>query len=337
MKVFKSLIRKNRIWVIISLAVTFLSVGTQLVWTTCIGNLADRIERRENLPGTFLIMMGFLLTACALTAYLNQLISRYTAEKMGDSLRMGFADKILRQKQNEAPEKDSDKEVSKESGTVKNRNENSGKGFCGTGSFEAMSKVQNELMQASDYMTNTLFDIVWRVLSAVIILIFFFTVNPVLTLVILTPMMVTVAVTRLLGKKLVPLVNMAMDEKTIHNKVAYSAITGFEAVSIYDGKGFFRDKYRENIENWGRAETKKERMNALCNSMSGILSQVPLLLLFAVGALMIWKGQITFGTLIIFLNMQKGVLRTLMNLPTWMISVKSFFVHLGRVEDSYEG
>lgn len=313
MRIFRVLICKNRIWVIVSFAATLLSVGTQLVWTTWVGSLADIIEKRDGLSQDFLIIMGGLLIASVVTVYLNQLINRYTAERMGHSLRMGFADNILRRKKHEI-----DAET------------------LSAGSFEAMSKVQNELMQASDYMTNTLFDIVERVLSALIILVFFFMKNVVLTMVLLIPMIVTAIVVRILGKRLVPLVNNSMEEKVMHNKVAYSVINNMEAVSVFDGKDFFKDKYRKDIENWGRVETKKERMSALCNSMSGILSQVPLLLVFTVGALMIWRGYITFGTLIIFLNMQKSVLRTLMNLPSWMISVKSFFVHLDRVEDGYE-
>lgn len=310
MRVFKSLVRKNRIWVLLSLAAMLLSVGTELVWSTGIGNLADRIEGREGVPQNLLFTMGGLLAAVALTAYVNQLVNRYTAERMGNSLRMGFADSVLGRGCRD--------------------------GYETAGSFEVMSQVQNELMQASDYMTGTLANIVRQILSALIILVFFFAKNVILTLVLLLPMVITAVIVRLMGKRLVPLVNGAMNEKVVHNKVAYSAITNAEAVYAFDGQSFFKERYRDNLKNWGRIETRKERMNALCNSLSGILSQVPLLLVFTVGALMIWKGQITFGTLIIFLNMQKGVLRTLMNLPTWMISVKGFLVHLNRVEGSYE-
>lgn len=299
------LMNKNRKWVFLSLLASFAAVGAQLVWTTYIGRLADRIEQREKLEGPFLVTMAILLAASALFQYINQLVNRYTAEKLGHTLRMRFADSLC----------------------IKNRMDS---GI--SDSYEAMSKVQNELTQASEYMSTTLFDIIWMTLSAFFIIIFLFFQNAVLTLVLLIPVAIIVFIVQRSGKRLVPLVHCSMDGQIRHNRVAYSVITNYQAVQVFDGRQFFKDKYDEELDNWGRAEIRKERVSAVCNSMSGILSQVPLLLIFAAGVLMIRGGYITFGTLIIFINMQKSVLRTLMNLPTWMVSVKSFLVHLDRVD-----
>lgn len=305
MKVLRLLLRKNRIWVFLSLTAVFCAVAAQLVWTAYIGKLADSIEQRQGMAKGFFVTMGILLAAAAGLQYICQLVNRYTSERLGHSLRMRFAGRILERK----------------SGTEDRMS-----------SYEAMSKVQNELCQASEYMSSTLFNIVWMTLSAVFIIIFLFFQNVILTLTLLTPIIIVMLVVRLQGRKLEPLVHNSMEAKIKPNKEAYSLITNYDAVLVFDGKQFFEERYYQAMEDWGEIETRKERVSAICSSMSGVLSQVPLLLLFAVGALMIWRGSITFGTLIIFLNMQKSVLRTLMNLPSWMISVKSFLVRLDRVE-----
>ena len=109
-------------------------------------------------------------------------------------------------------------------------------------------------------------------------------------------------------------------------------ISNFEAVKVFGAEEFFEEKFKKELEEWGRLETKKERISALTNSFSGILSRLPLLILFGVGALLIWRGHMTVGTLMIFLNMTGTFLGTLMNLPSWTVRVKQLLVHLSRTD-----
>lgn len=302
MKTLRKLIKQNRKWVILAFLVTFCSIGMQLVWTLNIGNLADSIVDRRKITQEFLLRMLALLLINAVFQYLNPLVNRFCSEKMAHTLRMNFADAIL-SGQNEAK--------------------------C-QGGYEAVSKVQNELMQASEYMSNTLFDIIGMALSGLFSLAFLLLQNALLTGIILLPIILVAVLSNRLGKKVVPLAHAALDKKILYNKIAYSAINAYDAVVIYDGKGFFNDRYENELEKWGQLEKKKERIAAVCNSFSGILSQIPLLVLFAAGVILIGKGYMTIGILIIFLNMIKSLLRTLMNFPSWTVSVRNFLVHLSR-------
>ena len=76
-----------------------------------------------------------------------------------------------------------------------------------------------------------------------------------------------------------------------------------------------------------------ERLNALYNSLSGILSRVPLLLLLTVGGYMVLKGNIMLGTLIVFLNMQNTLKQTIMNLPSWISGFKVFVTNLDKIQN----
>lgn len=304
MKTLRKLAMQNRGWVIISFAVTLIFVGLQFSWTINIGNLADSIVERSTVMRTFLWGMVVLMFGNSIFQYLNQLVNRFCSEKMAHTLRMNFADSILSGKAGEGQ----------------------------PGGYEAMSKVQNELMQASEYMSNTLFDIIGMTLSGLLTLLFLLTQNALLTGIILVPIIIVVFITNRLGKKVVPLAHASYDKKTEHNKIAYSAITGYDTAALYAAEGFFTDKYEAGLEDWAKVEAKKERINAVCNSFSGILSQIPLLILFAAGVILIEKGRMTIGVLIIFLNMIKGLLRTIMNFPSWMVSVRNFLVHLSRAD-----
>lgn len=311
MKVLKKLIQINKRYIILSFMISFATVAARLIWTLNIGRLMDCIVDKKEVSSAFLITMAVLLIISAGMLYLNRLVSQFTAEKMSHTLRMKFADQILtRTAQGMNNE------------TIQKTN----------GNYEALSKVQNELLTASEYISNTLSNVVWMTLSALFTIVFLLMQNVILTLTLLIPIVIITWVVRCQGKKLVPLVNKAMDGKIRHNKVAYSFLQNTDNLTLFDGKQFLRDKYTEELDNWGKDEIKKERVSAICNSLSGIMSQIPLLLLFAVGGILIWNNRITFGLLMVFLSMQSGVLTTLMNLPTWMVSIKSFLVHLERTQ-----
>ena len=303
MKVFKRLIKKNAILAVLTVILTFLSIISQFIWTIFIGKIIDSIAKRDGLSFKLLLTMGFLLLCSCIFIYLSNLTSRFTAEKMAHTLRMDYVKNLL------------------DSGSLDEK-----------GAFEAMSKAQNELSQASEYMSNTLFDIFSMALSGILALFFLLFENAFLTLIILIPMIFVCIAGRFFGKKLDPLVNNSMNKKIVFNKTAYSLITGFDVVQIFDAKDFFKTSFENKLDEWAKVESRKERVSAVCNSLSGILSQMPLLILFAAGAIFIWRGQLSLGGLIIFLNMTGSLLRTLMNLPSWAVSMKSFLIHLSRCD-----
>lgn len=304
MKSLWKLIKQNKFWVAFAISVTFLSVGAELVWTFYVGNLADAIVERAGIATTFLCTMLVLLLGNGLLKYVNQIVNRYASERMAHSLRMNFADGLL--------------------SFVNSKDD--------IGGYEAMSKVQNELVQSSDYMSTTLFSIIEMLLSGVFSLIFLLFQNAFLTVIILVPMVTVVIIVNFLGKKLIPLTGKAMDKKVDLSQVSYSVIRNYDAVQLFDAKSFFKSKYETDLEEWAKLEIKKERISAICNSLTGVLSQIPLLVLFTVGAVFIFKGYMTIGMLIIFLNRTGSLLGTLMNLASWIVSVKSFIVNLTRVD-----
>ena len=298
------LIKQNRPWVILSLIVTFLAIGVELLWTLYVGKLADSIVERTGIALSFLLTMGLLLLGTGVFQYVNQMVNRYASERMAHTLRMNFADAVFSFDCSNSSISD----------------------------YEAMSKVQNELVQSSEYMSNTLFDIVQMFLSGTFALVFLLFQNARLTVIILVPMIVIVFVVNTIGKKMIPLAKKSLDKKVEHNMISDSVITNFDTVLLFDAKDFFIDSYEKSLEEWAVVELKKERISAICNSFTGVLSQLPLLILFVAGAITIWKGYITIGMLIVLLNMIANLLRTLMNLTSWLVSIKNFLVHLERAD-----
>ena len=301
MKVLKRLTAANMIWVITAFVCLFLSIIIQFFWTIRIGMIADAIVSRKKIEINFMFIMFAILLASCLFIYLKSLAGKYATERMAHTLRMDFAGKLLK----------SDREA--------------------MGGYEAMSKAQNELTASSEGLSG-IFDVIEQFLSGILALIFLLFANLRFTLIVLGPLIAVVLLINRIGKNLPGLVNAAMDKKISNNKTAYMIISNFEAVKVFGAEEFFEEKFKKELEEWGRLETKKERISAVTNSVSGILSQLPLLILFGVGALLIWRGYMTIGTLMIFLNMTGSFIRTITNLPSWVVRIKQFLVHLSRTD-----
>ncbi len=314
------IVKKNLFLFILSFFTALCSNSSQLIWTYLIGILVDTIMSGELLSTALLITLGCFVIINASAQYVNQLTGRYTAERSAHTLRVGFIRHLI-YGDNNATVSVSDTEP-----TVNTD--------ASASIHAAMSTAQNELMQASEYMNSRLFDITDMLLTFVFVTVFLFSNNIILTLSIILPTIPILLFVRYTSGKITPLVNAAQNEKKELNKIAFGTVQNYPAVAVFDSKKFLREKYHANLSLWTKFETKQERVCAVCMSSSGLLSMVPLLVLLLTGGLMVLNNRITLGTLIIFLNMQKSLSQSLMNLPSWIASFKQFIANLNRIEIS---
>ncbi len=305
MRILSLLIKRTRIYVAGAVLTAVLSNLSQMVYMYFVGELVNRIEERTSIGTSLLIVLGCFLISNAFTQYLNQYVGHYASEKMAHELRMGYASGILR------------KTLSG------NKQENVS---------SSMSAVQNELSRATDYLTNTFFDIYGMLITGILAFTFLMFQNVLLTLTILIPTVLIMVYVYFSGRKLTGIVSAAQNEKNLMNKAAYGLISAFPAVKVFDGKELCIGAYSERLGCWEKQAVKKERLAAIYNTLSGVLSRIPLLLLLLAGGYMVLSGKIFLGTLIVFLNLQKSLTQSIMNLPNWMSGFKVFLVNLSRIE-----
>ena len=305
MSVLGTLLKRNRIWVLGSVIAALFSNLSQLFYTYYVGQLVNKIESRAAIGVSFIILLGLFVIANSVTLFINQYVGRYAAEKMAHSLRVGYARKLL-WKASENREK------------------------CDTAS--AMSVAQNELAQSDAYLGNAFFDITGMIFTGILAMVFLLFQNVLLTIVLIMPTVIILIYVMISSRKLSDIVSSAQQEKGKMNKIAYSIVHAFPAVKTFDGEELCKKSFDERIVKWTKYQTKVGRLSAFYNTLSGILSRVPLLILLLVGGYMVLNGKILMGTLIVFLNLQKSLTMTIMNLPAWISGFKVFTTNLSRIE-----
>ena len=302
MRILGLLVRRNRLHVAGAVGTAMLSNISQMIYMVYIGELVNRIESREPITAKLVIILVCFLISNAVTVYVKHYFGRYAAEKMAHTLRMGYIGNLLKYKKN-------------------------------TDTGAVMSQVQNELSHADEYLSNTFFDITDLLLTGVLVFFFLLFQNVVLTLVIFIPTVLILLYVKWSSRRLSGIVLKALDAKEKMNRVSYSLVHAFPAVKVYNGDEMCIGTYEKSLNSWGEQEADMERLNALYNSLSGVLSRVPLLLLLTVGGYMVLKGNVMLGTLIIFLNMQNTLKQTIMNLPSWISGFKVFITNLDKIQN----
>ena len=305
MQILLMLLKRSRTWVAGAILAAVLSNLSQMVHMLCVGELVNRIQGRNEIGMQLLALLGVLLISNVVTQFLNQFVGRVATEKMAHELRMGCVRNVLTK---------------------------SASGDAARDVASSMSVMQNELAASNAYLENTFFDAAGMLIAGVLSFVFLFFQSFVLTLVLLLPTILISTYAAFSSKKLSGIVNAMQEEKVKMNHVAYAALHALPAVKTYDGGPLCEEAFEKSLLRWEKHAAREGRFAALFNTLSGILSKIPLLLLFLTGASMVIRGQLLLGTLIVFLNLQKSVTVFVMNLPNWLSGFKVFTANLSRIE-----
>ena len=303
MHVLGKILKANRCWVIFALFVSLLTNASQLVYAHFVGVLVNRIVDGNGIvPGLVILLLLLILTLASLN-YLEHMVGNYTAEKSAHTLRMGYMRFLL-----ESP-----------------------KGAT-MSADQAMSTVQGELSLSSDFLSNSFFFNISMVITCLLVMLFLFIENVLLSLAFLIPTLLILIYVAFSGSKLARITKETLAAKRRMNRTAFSAVLNHPVISVFDAGAFLSEKYDEDTKTWEKSFKKDEQYHAVLNSISGLLSKLPLLCLFLAGGYMVISGAITLGTFIVFLNLQNNVTGFLMNTPTFLAHFRTFTSNLSRID-----
>ena len=136
MHVLKKLIKRNKLFVILSVCLTLIANLSQMIYMLYIAKLINNIEAGTTIESSLILILCLFLISNAVTNFFNHYISRYTSEKMAHTLRTGYMRNLLHTSIEATPSAmDS-----------------------GTDAAHTMSVLQNELAQANSYLGNNFFE-----------------------------------------------------------------------------------------------------------------------------------------------------------------------------------
>jgi ABC-type bacteriocin/lantibiotic exporter with double-glycine peptidase domain len=116
------------------------------------------------------------------------------------------------------------------------------------------------------------------------------------------------------------------------NRFAGTLLDLFPIIRLYDGFLIVWGGYNEALSEWERKTVRLERVKAVMMSCSGLLSCVPMVILFYFGGRQVIGGTMAIGTLYIFVNLSGNTTGVFMNMPGHIAAYRQFTANLKRLE-----
>ena len=281
-------------------AVTLIS----LWWNACLSAIIDTVSAGESLAAGVIARAFFVMLAWAAASYISSYISGYACEYVAHDLRVGYARYFA-----SLP-------------VIETEKLNAG---------EQMSKLQNEIADVSGYLDAGLLQLFGDSVRFIITLSWLLSLNWELTLAVNLPTAAILIYVLFSSKVISGAIECSQQAKVKMNRYADALLALFPVVRIYDASRMIFDKYKGEVHEWERQTVRVERIKARLMSLSGLLSNIPLMLLFFIGGRMSIGSVLSIGTIYIFLNLSGNVSGVMMNMPGFISAYRQFSVNMKRI------
>jgi ABC-type multidrug transport system fused ATPase/permease subunit len=305
MSLLKKLLYKRIKLVTLTICNSILTVSVSLSWNMQLSKIINIINTNKSIPIKTIITAAVTIFISMATAYLLSLCSGWTCETLAHDLRMGYAGHFTALSITEI------------------ENLNAG---------EQLSKLQNEISDISGFLRTNLFAVVDDLIKFIATFSWMLWLNTKLTLLANVPTIVIILYTFYSSKVIDKAVQRSQQANVQMNGFADTLITIFPIMKLFDANRLIREKYNAALEQWESASISAESKRAKLMSPSGLLSCIPLLLLFLIGGTQVINGSTTIGTLYFFINLSGNVSGVMMNMPGRIAMFRKFSADMKRIE-----
>ena len=281
-----------------------LTAAVTLWWNWLLSGIINIVSVGKTLSTDMILWAVAAMLLLSVTNLVKGWLAGYACESMAHDLRMGYARHFV-----SLPFAETEK--------------------LNVG--EQLSKLQNEIAGVSNYLSNNLFQLLDDGVRFIATFFWLTLINPMLTLTANLPAFAVVVYVLFSSRVIRTATERSQQAKSNMNQYADTLLALFPILRLYDGFHLTLHGYGSAVGAWEKSTTQAERVRARLMSLSGMLSNIPLLLLFLVGGRMAISGVLSVGTLYIFLNLSGNVSGVLMNMPGYFAAFRQFSANVRRL------
>ncbi|MDR1689735.1 MAG: hypothetical protein LBS21_14170 [Clostridiales bacterium] len=322
------LMRKRKLLTLAAAAFSVLSSAVTIWWSAQVGGIIDVVSA-GNAPDEAAILTALLtILATGIIKFSAGYTGAYTCEILSRDLRMGYARYFAA-----LP-------------FVETEKLNAG---------EELSGLQNEIGGVTQYLNGNLFHFFNGIISFLLCFTWLLRLNPALTLFSNLPVFFILIYIAWASKAIGVLTEYSQQAKAGMNRHAETLLTLFPVMRLYNAQSLAQAGYGNALNEWERKTVRLERTRARLLSLSGVLSRIPLLLLFLIGGAMAIAGDMSVGeamtitgginiggamaiagdfsvgTLYAFVLLYGNVSGALMNMPGQITAFRQFSANMNRL------
>lgn len=304
MSLLAQLLKKHPVLALASIFASVLLVAITLLWNAQLSHIINTISSGDSLSSNAILPAVATMVAMSAANYLRTYLSGYTCEMLTHDLRVGYAHYFSALPIAEIEQL------------------NAG---------EQLSKLQNEIADISGYLSGNLFQLIHDAITFIATLGWLLILNPKLTLIVNLPVLLVMLYVFHSSKIISKATERSQQAKGQMNRHADTLLTLFPVIRLYDADPMMLESYSKEVTQWTQSASRAERLRARLMSLSGLLSNIPLMLLFLSGGSMVLSGSLLLGTLYVFLNLSGNVSGVMMNMPGYIASFRQFSTNMTRL------
>ena len=280
------------------------SIAVSLWWNAQLSAMIDAIRLMQgNMEGA-LVRVAVILLLSTVCAYVLSLCSSWTLETLAHDLRMAYARYFLRLPYAQ---------------------------IQALSAGESISLLQNEIEGVSLFLRGNLFSLVDDAIRFAATFSWMLCLNPSLTLLSSLPVLLLTGYTALASKLIGRTALLSQQANQEMTGFADTLVAVFPVLRLFGGAALLSRQYGQRLNLWEAATRREERRRALLMTLSGMLSSIPLLLLFLIGGTQVLQGKESLGTLYIFINLSGNVSGVMMNMAGRIAEFRRFAVNMDRL------
>lgn len=134
-----------------------------------------------------------------------------------------------------------------------------------------------------------------------------------------------------LGKSLAVHTNAQQVSLASLNSLALDSITGITVSKAFNLKGSLSERFRQHAERVATSGTRVENCQGVLKGVMRVLGLLPVFILFGLGGYQVIAGRLTFGTLIVLLNLLNSVTWPLNNMARSLSQAKAALAAAERI------
>jgi ABC-type multidrug transport system fused ATPase/permease subunit len=307
MDLLKKLIIKRSFLTLLTAGISVVSVSVSLWWNAQLSVIINAVNKAVNISGKSIFIAAATMVLSAGISYILGICSSWTLETIAHDLRMGYAKCFIR-----LP-------------FEKIEDLNAG---------EQLSKLQNEINDVSEFLRSNLFSIIDDLIRFAATLSWLLWLNPKLTLLANIPSVLLLWYTLFSSKIIGKAAAESQQANTRMNGSADTLITVFPILRLFDATALIKKNYQTLLASWEASSIQEERKKAGLMSLSGVISRLPLLMLFLIGGAYVINGAETIGILYVFINLSGNISGVMMNMPGRFAGFRRFAANMKRLEHS---
>jgi ABC-type multidrug transport system fused ATPase/permease subunit len=203
-------------------------------------------------------------------------------------------------------------------------------------SGDIVSRVSSDLSIVQGFLQGTLRDLVGVPLRFIVSLLFLFFLNWKLTLfsLVMTPFLIML--TMYVNKPIQKHTKAQQEELGKVNSLAQDSISGIAVTKAFNLEEVMNKKYEEAVDKSVSKSMKVAFFSSISSPISTCLQMLPFILIFVYGGYLGVKGEMSFGSLVSFIQVMNFVVNPLSNMPKILNNLRSAAAATSRIAELWD-